>query len=77
MKSQETHPFHQKLLVVYILILFATSIGVIWWTQRTTPKPEIIDPNIATTEQIEKLPVAETKEMVVSKVGVFNTRKVC
>ena len=55
MKIENTHPFHRKLSIIYILILLTTSIGVIWWMQRTTPKPEIIDPYIATTEQIKKV----------------------
>ena len=55
MKTENIHPFHPKLSIVYVLILFAISIGVIWWTQYTTPKPEIIDPYIATTEQVRKV----------------------
>ncbi len=82
MKTQDSNPFHRKLSIIYILILFATLLGGIWWTRHNTRKPEIIDPNIATTEQTKKLPVAlpilselmaETKEIVFSGVRIVNT----
>ena len=55
MKTENTCTFHQKRSIVYILILFAASLAVVWWMKYTTPTPEIIDLNIATTEQKSNL----------------------
>lgn len=55
MKTENTYPFHQKHWILYILILFAASLAVVWWIQHTTPQPEIIDLNIATTQQKSNL----------------------
>ncbi|MDJ0775642.1 MAG: hypothetical protein QNJ49_19825 [Mastigocoleus sp. MO_167.B18] len=57
MKTQDTNPFHQKLSIAYIIMLFLTLLVSIWWTRRTTPKPEIIDPNIANTEQTNNVQI--------------------
>ena len=57
MKIQDTNPFHQKLSIAYIIMLFITLLVSIWWTRRTTPKPEIIDLNIANTEQTNNVQI--------------------